>query len=214
MRLMRTITAITPTKDPGRASIKVDRRRVATLRDSLIADLGLTVGEVWDDDLASRVAEAQQYDKALRDAMNRLNRRALSTTQLADALRRTGFSETITQRALDRLSELNVLDDESLGRALIEEILARKPAGPRLLRQKLMQRGLDRNLADRLADEAGHERDEVAEAATLAAGRLETMRSLDEATRRRRLWSMLGRRGFDPETIEAALARLDESLRA
>ncbi len=211
MRTMSIITAITPTtKDPNRASIKVGRRRVTTLSDSLIAELGLTIGEIWDDALASRIAGAQQYDQALRYAMNRLNRRALSTTQLSDKLRQAGFDEPVTQRVIDHLGELNVLDDEALGRVLIEEIIAHKPAGSRLLHQKLMQRGLDRDLADRLINQACHPQDEVAEAAMLAAGRLVTMRSLDGATRRRRLWSMLGRRGFDPETIEAALESLDD----
>lgn len=150
------ITALSPTKrDPGRLTIKVAGRAVATMQAKRIAELGLEIGMPWTDALAEQVAHAAAFDKAMRAAMNRLNRRAMSRSQLRRKLtdRKLELDVAAVDAALDRLEELDLIDDEAFGRALIAEILRGRPAGPMLLRQKLMQRGLERNLIDRLIAE-------------------------------------------------------------
>jgi regulatory protein len=203
-----TITAIRTTKrDPGRASIDVNGKVAATLNHKLLDGLGIGVGDVWTDALAAKVADVVKYDKALRDAMRRLNRRAMSTQQLSRKLAELDHEPAIIQRVCARLTELSVLNDAEYGRALIREINLRKPAGPRLLRAKLSQRGLDRKLIDELLREVEAEptTDRVADARKLAEAKLRSMSRLDPLVRKRRLWGALARRGFDPDTIEAAL---------
>ncbi len=142
--------------------------------------------------------------------MNRLNRRALSRRELGGRLVSIGFDDQTCQRVLDQLTELRVLDDALLGRSLIEETRRRTPAGTRLLRQKLMRRGLSTSLVEQLLAESDAETDPVAEARQLIAARLPAMSRLDAAKRNRRLWSLLTRRGFDADTIETAMATTDE----
>jgi regulatory protein len=106
-----------------------------------------------------------------------------------------------------------VLDDEALGGALIRAANARRPAGPRLLRAKLHQRGIPQATVDRLLAAADADpADATARALELARKK---HRSLDPqlppATRARRLWGLLARRGFEPETIRDALNQLDIS---
>ena len=73
-----------------------------------------------------------------------------------------------------------------------------------------MQRGLDHELIDRLLDELAPTSEQAAEGtAELARKKLRTMTRLDPNTRKRRLWSMLARRGFDSDTIRSALADLN-----
>ncbi len=203
------ITAITPSrKHPQRASIKVNGRYIASLSHTLIEQLELKVGTPWDDALAQRVADAAAYDKALRAAMRRLDRRAMSTRQLADKLRTLGFDPAIITRVTDRLTDLNALNDRAYGEALIREIQRGKPAGPRLLRIKLAQKGLSRELIDELiADTAGDD-DPVARARQFAQRKLTSLARYDATTRKRRLWGALARRGFTGDVIENALRDL------
>lgn len=204
---VQRITAITPlAQDPKRATVKVDGRRVATLSVNMIGDIKLAVDQSWDDTLAARVAEAGQYDKAMRAAMQRINRRPLSRAELCGKLRQLGFASAVMKCVVDRLSELSLINDVALGRSLIDEIQRRKPAGPRLLRQKLLQRRLDRVTVDQIVEHECAQRDASADALRLVQSRLRAMNSLDEQTRRRRLWGMLARRGFDTDTIDAALS--------
>ena len=208
---MRVITAISPVKrKAGGFAVKVDGRIAATLRESSVVELRLEVGRAWDEHLAEQVARAQAFDKAFDAALGRLNRRAMSRRQLKDKLEGLGHEEAIAERVLDRLADLGFLDDEAFGRELIRQTVDASPAGPRLLRSKLAQRGLEGHLIDRLVAEQAPSADQAAEeAAALARKKLATLTRLDPPARKRRLWAMLVRRGFDHDTIETALRGLD-----
>ncbi len=210
---MQQITAIKPTqRDPGRFTVRVGRKVAATLTLSKIEELGLSVGQAWDDALAAKVAQAAVFDKALRQAMNRLNRRAMSRRDLGNKLRDLEYEEPVREAVLDHLTELNYLDDEAYGRALVESTLRRKPAGPQLLRQKLYQKGVDRSLIEKLVSEATDAQDLAPGAVELARKKLATMQRVDPETRRRRLYGLLARRGFNPDTISSVMSELADEL--
>ena len=124
------------------------------------------------------------------------------------ALHRYGDDQAVIERVLERLANLHAIDDEFLGRALIQETIARKAVGPLLLRSMLLRRGLPSELTERLVGEAGQNVDPVAQASALAQQRLASMPRLDERIQKQRLWGLLTRRGFETETIETALADL------
>ncbi len=210
---MQHITAIKPTqRNPGRLTVRVGRKVVATLPLGKIETLGLQVGQIWNDALAAKVAQAAVYDKALRQAMNRLNRRAMSRRDLDKKLKELEYDAPVREQVLDRLTELNYLDDEAYGRALVESTLRRKPAGPQLLRQKLYQKGLDRSLIEKLVGEATDAQDLAPGAVELARKKLQSMQRLDAETRRRRVYGLLARRGFNPDTISSVMSELEDEL--
>lgn len=206
MLAARRITGIVPTRrDPNRASIRVDGKAVATVSFRHVQDLNLHVGRPWDDALADAVAQAALYDKAMKRALNRLDRRAMSRRELDRKLKELEFDEPTRQRVLDRLAELGLLDDAAFARAIVRETLARKPAGRRLLQQKLFQKGIDRRVADAAIAEALDATDQSAAAVELVRKRLRSMQRLDPVARKRRLYGLLARRGFDPDAIDDAL---------
>ncbi len=210
---MQHITAIKPTqRNPGRLTVRVGRKVVATLPLGKIETLGLQVGQMWDDALAAKVAQAAVYDKALRQAMNRLNRRAMSRRDLDKKLKELEYETPVRDQVLDRLTELNYLDDEAYGQALVESTLRRKPAGPQLLRQKLYQKGLDRSLIEKLVGEATDAQDLAPGAVELARKKLQSMQRLEAETRRRRIYGLLARRGFNPDTISSVMSELEDEL--
>ena len=131
--------------------------------------------------------------------------------QITDKLRQAGFGNEPCQGVIDHLVARNLIDDEAYGRALLREILRGKPAGPRFLRMKLQQKGLERHLIDQLVDEACDGMDSVGAAKQLVDARLRSTARLDPIKRKRRLWGMLARRGFDSETITEALQDLPET---
>ena len=213
------IVAIRPTqRDANRATIRVGRngdsatpgrkkpRVVATLTIRRIADLDLHVGQEWNDELATLVEGSVGIDKAMRSAMTRLSRRAMSGWMLRDKLKAAGHEHAVIDQVLERLAEIELLDDEQFGRALVREVMARKAAGPALLKQKLYQKGIRGSLADRLIADATADDDAQQQAATdLARKRAASMARLDKQTRNRRLYGQLARRGFSPDTIRAAM---------
>ena len=208
------IVELRPTqRDANRVTVRVGQkagkkkpRVVATLTVRLIADMDLRVGQAWTDELAKQVEGGVGIDKAMRSAMTRLSRRAMSGWMLRGKLKTAGHTHAVIHQVLERLAELDLLDDEQFGRSLVRETMARKPAGPALLKQKLFQKGIRGALADRLVAEATADTESQHDAAiAFARKKAASMASLDKTTRDRRLYGQLARRGFDPDTIRAAL---------
>ena len=203
------VTAVRPTKrDPMRVTVRVAGRVVVTLPREQADELGIGEGIEWTAALAEHADQAAAMDKARRDALTRLNRRALSRRELARKLRQKGHTDAAIEPVLDRLTEVGLLDDAAFGRALIRDLRARKPAGPRLLKSKLFQKGLDGKLIDELIAEVSDADDDVAAATRLARQRARSLARYDEKTRTRRLWGALARRGFDTDVIRQALDAL------
>lgn len=210
---MPCITAIRPTqRDPGRMTIRLGGKVVATLPMRKIEELGLHVGQVWDEALAQRVRQAGVFDKALRQAMNRLNRRAMSRRDLGRKLGDLGHEAPVCEAVLDHLTERGFLDDEAYARALIDATLRQKPAGPQLLRQKLYQKGIGRSLIEKLVGEATDGQDLAPGAVDLARKKLRSLKRVDIATRKRRLYGLLARRGFNPDTISSVMSELADEI--
>jgi regulatory protein len=206
------ITAIKAVEnDPVRFTIHVGRRRVATLMLDQIDALGLAVGVAWDPVLAQRIGEAALTAKCRRDALRMVNRRALSSVELTQKLLRKEHAAEIVHAVVATLVAKKFLNDEAFGRAVLEGQL-RKPSGKRLLRHKLMQKRLPGSMVNRLVDQADASRDAVADAREFAQKKLRatSMKKLDPVARKRRIWSALARRGFEPPTIIAALDQLPE----
>ncbi|MEM7578027.1 MAG: regulatory protein RecX [Planctomycetota bacterium] len=221
------ILAIKPTqRDPNRATIRVGASRltakgtprkgrvVVTLYRSAIESLGLRVGDPWDEAISKKLEAAGGEDKAFRAASNRLARRAMSAGMIRDKLRQLGHPAEVIEHVLARLDKLGLLDDAAYGRALIRETTRSKPAGDRLLRQKLFAKRLDGALIDRLLSEHRAEREEHAhdtgedpdaDAIAFAIKRATSLARLDPEVRRRRLYGQLARRGFGVDTIRRAM---------
>lgn len=206
---MPRITAIQPTKrDPMRAMVRVDGKVFATLNRHAIDELGLAKGDEWNDELAARTLAAAGVDKAYRDALRRLNRRSMSRGMLERKLRQKDHDPGAIAAALDRLEDLKLIDDVSFGRMLIRDLQMRKPAGPRLITSKLYEKGLKRDLIERLIAEAfaDADDDQLEGATELARKKLRTLERFDEQTRKRRLYGMLARRGFTGDIVSKAIS--------
>ncbi len=192
--------------------VMVGQRVVATLPLSVVMEAGLKVGQAWDGALAARVKSLADFNRAVSAAMKAVGRRPLSIRRLEGKMRKAGHDDDTIARVVERMKGLGALDDEKFGRALVAEIQSRKPAGPALLRAKLQQRGLEQRLIAKLLRETAEDpaRDAVADARELARKKLRGLSRLEPVTRKRRLWGMLARRGFDSETISTALSGLTE----
>ena len=219
------ITSIVPTKrDTTRAMVRVApepaeggrprKGKVAvTLSLRHIDELGLRIGDAWTPELASQVVVVAVYDRALRQAIDRVNRKMMSRRELGDKLRALGYDAQVRERVLDRLEELGLLNDRTYAEALVRSAMSGKPAGPRLLKQKLFQKGVPQDISDAVVHAATADDDQQLEdAIALCRKKLKSMMRLDATTRRRRLYGQLGRRGFDLETINRALEAVNDML--
>jgi regulatory protein len=138
-----------------------------------------------------------------------LDVRARTTTELRRRLARRGHASADIDRTIERLLAVGLLDDAAYAAQFTRVKLAGGGAAPARVRQDLVQRGLDRGTAAaavrRVITEDGVDMASVLD--DLACRRARTLARFDDATRRRRLYAYLARRGFEPEDIRHALER-------
>jgi regulatory protein len=136
--------------------------------------------------------------------------RPRSIREVRRRLALAGYPATLIEAALERLEELDFLDDEAFARSWVESRDRARPRGERALRSELTQKGVPREIVDRVlaerrpagdgpADESAAERLLASHGRTLA-------RVTDPRARRQRAYALLARHGFDPD-VAARVSR-------
>jgi regulatory protein len=151
---------------------------------------------------------------AAREAALRLLERTRRTRiDLARRLKDKGFAPGTIDEVLERLASVGLVDDVEYARAWLAGRWGRRPSGWRRLEQELRQRGISAETAAlaraRLEEERG-ETDETVAALRVIAQAERHYRSLEPHVRKQRLYALLARRGFDSDTIRAALESASE----
>jgi regulatory protein len=158
----------------------------------------------------------------LEAAARFLEARSRSVIEVRRRLTSAGYRVELVDGAIERLTELGMLDDEAFARAWVESRDRARPRGERAIREELRLKGIDRAtmdvvLAERRdaaaatdADGAGDEPPVGAERDAadrlLAKNARALARVADPRQRRQRAYALLARNGFDPETCREAAA--------
>jgi regulatory protein len=151
----------------------------------------------------------------LEAAARFLEVRARSVVEVRRRLSEAGYRSDLVEAAIERLTELRMLDDATFARTWIESRDRARPRGEMALRRELALKGVDRAVVNELLEERrddGSTRsdgdvDLAAAERLLARHGRALARETDPRSRRRRAYALLARNGFDPETCAAAAAR-------
>lgn len=192
-----TITDIQP--DPARPDtvhVWVSGRRYCTVPLEAIRELDLTVGCAVDQDASEHLGRAADQEAAFRTALKALERRPFARADLGRRLVQKGHPPPAVDYALERLVELELLDDARYAAQFIESHSTRG-RGPARLRADLRRKGVESAVIDRaLAERFPPGTDLRAQPLALAQKRASQLGDLPRTTKRRRLLAYLARRGF------------------
>jgi regulatory protein len=202
------ITAILPSpRHAGRFAVLIDGKQAAMLSIDAVERLQLATGVAVDEvKLAAIQREAAvlaTYDRAL--AM--LAARGRASAELRRLLVRKGEPADQVDAAIARLTTAGYLDDAAFARQFTHSKLAGAGLSKRRLQQELGKRGVARDIAAQAVGEvfASEGVDDAASIERVARKKLRSLGGVDEATRRRRLYGFLARRGYEPDEISRVL---------
>lgn len=150
-------------------------------------------------------AQAEAAEEARQLALRYLGSRDRTERELRERLARRDCAPAAIDAAMERLTAAGLVDDESLARRYVEIRIADRPAGAIRLAQDLSRRGVERATIDRVLGEFADRIGTEATAVDLLRRAAKRYRGLDSTTARRRMYGMLARRGFDPETTARAV---------
>ncbi len=140
-------------------------------------------------------------------AQDILSRRDHSENELRTKMRRKGFAVEIVEEVVTKLKKIGLIDDEKFADSYVKNILLFKPVGPRWIKHKLKEKGIESEIIDRTVENnfpAGREA-ELAAQAVATWRRTHQLKSgeRDEIMKhRQRLTRYLAARGFSYAAIE------------
>ena len=186
-----------------RYSIFLDGEFAFGIGRDLLLESGIGKGDYLDQERLDALLARDAVDRAVSAAMRALDQRMQTGKELRIRLMRKGFEPTTIDAALIKLTEYGYLNDERFAELWIENRLAHRPRGKRMLELELRQKGIDREIVQETV--SGMEIDDRAAALTLANKRLRSVQGLPATEQKKKLTGILARRGFDYGTIRATL---------
>ncbi len=199
-----TVTSIEAQKHATtRYSVFLDGEFAFGIGRDLLLESGLAKGEYLDRERIDAILARDAIDRAVSTAMRALDQRMQTSRELQIRLKRKGFELETIDAALERLAGYGYLNDERFAELWIENRLAHRPRGKRMLEQELRQKGVDRQVVEETI--ADMEIDDLAAALELARKRFKSVDGLPPEEQKRKLTGILARRGFDFGVIRTTL---------
>jgi len=197
------ITAIEPQKaNPHRYSIFIDGEFALGVAEEVIMNLGLQPHQPVSEAKLEQITFEEQVHEAQKAALRLLEYRPRSREELRRRLRQKNFPATATQRVLDRLEELGLVDDANFAQQLVQSLTRRQNLGKRAILDKLRRAGVSHDVADATMARELADYDEVSRAQQATEKYLSRLAGLPPEKQRRRLQAYLHRRGFPYSVID------------
>ena len=200
---MPSVTAIKPQKNKDFVNLFLDGQFAFSLSLLDLANKKIRVGTQMSLGEVQELSAQATVAKMVNRAVAHLSYRPRSRFEIKNFLQRKFFGkdkslgETEVTKALKTLADLKLLDDEALARQLWQERSAgSKARGLNFIQAELRRKGINKEIIEELSKQS-QSFDWKSTATALVEKRQRIYHKLPREVRRRRLISLLLRRGFD-----------------
>ncbi len=188
-------------KTAGRFSIFVDDKYAFSLSDTALLEQKLYIGQELDDKQLKDLKQASDDDKAFGLVLRYASIRPHSEWEIRSYMQRKKVTPALADKLLNKLTNLNLVDDISFAKSWVESRRLLRPTSKRKLQQELRAKRVgDDAINQALAEDEADEQDVLR--ALIAKKRARYPDDL-------KLMQYLARQGFKYDDIKSAL--LEES---
>lgn len=152
----------------------------------------LRVGQELSDAEIQELLGQEAFEAAFQRALHFISRRPHTSQEMRMKLRRKPVQEQVIDKVIVQLEHSSLLDDRRFANTWVENRMAFRPRGKRLLHHELRKKGVKKEIID----EALHDFDDEQAAFRAAEKAISRYRSLPDDLARQRLLAYLARRGF------------------
>lgn len=145
------ITNIVP-KRKKLSAVYIDGEFALKIDTETIISSPYSVGSEIDDEQLKELIDRAEEKRAKEKALWLLSTRDHSKRELETKIRKTNSAES-AQKAVERMEELGLVDDEKFARRYAEELINIKHLSVRGAKYKLTEKGIDKSLADEILEE-------------------------------------------------------------
>lgn len=210
---MTVMTIVSIAKIKNNIKIILDNGEKLFLRYEVFLKNGLRKGDALTEEEIAKLIRQNQFFFVKESAFRFLGRRIHSEKELQRKLLQKKYDKEIVASVLKELKDSNYLDDEHFAREFADEKINKKAFGPNKVKAELKARGVTQEIIDKILSQKSLGT-EFENACMLAEKKLSSLknRELDKKKINQKLYSYLLSKGFDFDTIKAAVNRVSQPL--
>lgn len=197
-------------KRSNRYNIFLDGEFAFGLYDDTILKYGLRTNDELDEDKIKEMREADEYIFGKNVAYKFLSYRQRSEKEIRTKLKEKKIQLETIEKIINYFKDLKYLDDEVFSKTYLQSQLINKPAGKRLLKMKMLEKGISKETADKVLKDNFSEEEELSSAKLLLTKYKKRIKKKDEREIMRKCFQYLVSRGFDFDIAKAAIGETRE----
>ena len=195
---------------PERFIITLEDDEELLMTPEIVLKFGLSPGNSFSDEEFLNILQEDSIRQAKDQALRYLTVRPHSRRELWRKMREKGHRSEVINQVLDHLENVELVNDEQFTRLFIQNELRLRPVGKLLLIQKLVQRGIPREMYEPLLKELLPDEEEIEIARSLVKKFLKS-HSRDKGDKlKEKLVRYLQGKGFQWEQIKQVLPAKSE----
>lgn len=209
---MKTITAIEVQKHHAhRFNVYLDGEYAFPVSEQVLVDFTLHKGQELDTAQIKQITAADAASRAYSQALDYLSHQLRTTKEVQTALRKRDVLPEVIETVCARLKDQHLLDDQEYANSYVRTVARTELKGPRIIRQKLHQRGVAATAIDQALLQFPPKQ-RVANARTLAHKLTRRYRNKPARLRQVKVHQGLMTAGFERDTITQALAQFSPEV--
>ena len=196
------ITAVEPRRKQM-CALFIDGEYVMNLDAQTLIENRFDVGREIDDDELKDIIDKSNERRAKEKALWLISYRSHSKKELFDKLKRS-FDEASAQKAVDRMEELGLINDEEFARLYARKLVNGKKMSVKAAEYELYRKGIDKITAEQVLSELEYDpQTQIIEFIT------KKYKNIQDEKIKRRAVAALQRKGYSWEEIKQAIESLD-----
>lgn len=205
---MSKVTKIQAQKRKGRYNIYLDGKYAFPVAENTLIEFRLMNDVELTDAQIKEIQDRENVNKAYGDAVNYLSYQLRTEKEIKEYLYKKEYHKDAVEDVIKKLQDLRYLDDSSYATSFINTQLRTTANGPRIIEQKLAQKGVPKTIIQDKMFEINQ--DILLENATdFAKKQARKQKRASFSQMLTKIRQSLYQKGFDKETIEEAIKTLD-----
>jgi len=186
----------------------LDNGNSFAVNDELILKYLLKTGKTLSNDELTRVRSQSEYLYLTKKALDILARRRITEKEIRNKLKPVKSSAGHIDKVITELKKLGFIDDYSYAVSLIQSSLSGSPRSVRYIRQKMYQKGVPSETADKAINDELSDYNEYEAALKLGLKKHKTVARFPELKAKKRIADFLRGRGFNWDVINEVINNL------
>lgn len=192
-------------KNSKRWNLYVDGEFSCGISEDTFLNFGLRTNDEITEETIDEIKKFDEYQYAKKSALDFLSYRIRSVREITDKLRSKKISAGTIEKTIEHLEKLGLINDEEFAKLLVQSQTGKRPAGKSVIRQKLFQKGISKNVADKVIEELYSSEKEKELMLEVFAKYQKKLTGQDKYARRKKMFEHLMRKGFDADLINELL---------